>query len=487
MTRPRVERTDLREQLVGLASGARRAMGFWRTALVVFLVGEIACVAYLLVHAPHFRSETVLLYSEGVRSPDEAPARPRTLATRMKELSTSRRELARTVEEFDLYPDVRASYGMSDAVEELRKHLEFRAPGGNTFTIAFSGDSPEQAQNVTGKLAERVIEQDSELRKEQASATRDFLAGEKKRAEKQLRNAEQDLAGFMAEHPRFALDVMPLATGAAIRASIAAPGLTSKAPRRRLVRVPAREPEPEPEVAKPAPPPSLAVIEAARQHAQEKARAAAAVAAAREDLNQKRMRYTDAHPDVRAAREALARAESRLDAVIRRTPKAPAPVAPVNPATEEDEPKKPSKPRYVEVPVQRKGEPAQDAGTGSADLVALETDWSRLTRNVTEARQRFDQVEISLFRADMVASSTSGDRAALVTVIDPAYLPQRPVPPGPRSILALFFAGSFIMAAIAAIGRALFDDRIVDTRGASELTEVLIEVPRAPKPRRAHA
>lgn len=246
--------TELREQLLSARALVRRAFAFWRTALVVFLLGEIIAVVYLLVHQPQYRSEAVLLYGERVHAPDEAPPQPRTLVVRMRELLTSRQQLASTVESFDLYGDVRAKYGMSDAVEELKRHLEFRAPGGDTFTIAFRGDSPTQARDVTAHLAERVIEQDAELRKQQASATRDFLADEKKRADKQLKSAEQDLAAFMAEHPRFALDVMPLATGAAIRAAISTPA-PEPAQRRRYVRVPAPQKEAEPAPAAPPPEP----------------------------------------------------------------------------------------------------------------------------------------------------------------------------------------------------------------------------------------
>jgi hypothetical protein len=105
-------------------------------------------------------------------------------------------------------------------VEELRKHVEFRAPGGDTFSIAFTGNSPTQAQDVTARLAELVIGQDSGLRKKRALVTRDFLEIEERRTESDLRDKEQALASFMGAHPRFAFDVTPLATGAAIRASL---------------------------------------------------------------------------------------------------------------------------------------------------------------------------------------------------------------------------------------------------------------------------
>src|ERR1019366_765092 len=96
-----------------------------------------------------------------------------------------------------MYPDVRRQYGPVDAVDELRKHIQFKAPGGNTFRIAFDGDSAQQAQRVTARLAELVIDSDSELRSSQALVTRNFLAREKAGTEGRLDEAERQVASFM--------------------------------------------------------------------------------------------------------------------------------------------------------------------------------------------------------------------------------------------------------------------------------------------------
>ncbi len=68
---------------------------------------------------------------------------------------------------------------MVDAVEELKKRVDFRAPGGDTFSIAFQGSSPNEAQTVTAELARLVIDGDAELRRDQAKVALDFLASER--------------------------------------------------------------------------------------------------------------------------------------------------------------------------------------------------------------------------------------------------------------------------------------------------------------------
>lgn len=486
MTRSSSETTPVepRAELERLAQFLRRALRFWRVALAVLLIGTLAAAVFLSLKPPAYRSQTVLLYTETIRAAEtgEPATTAKSVAVRMQELLNSRHELGQVIEQFDLYPDVRKSWGTFDAVDELRKHIEFRAPGGDTYSIAFVGTSPTQARDVTARLAELVVTQDAELRKKQTLAARDFLAEEKKRAADRLKGAEQDLAAFLAAHPNFALDAMPLATGAAIRASVARPGPVAASPGRpRVVALPA----PKTPASTPAAPlaPSPADQKAAAEANEELSRAAAAVEAARQAVNEKRERYTDAHPDVRSAREALGRAEARLAAARGRIPRAAPEPAPYG----VDEPDAQPARRYVTLPATPAPKGAQAAEPKAEDLVALETDWARLTRAVTEARQRHDQVEAALFKADIAQASASGGQGAQATVIDPAYLPQRQVPPGPRTIAALFLLGSMLAGILAALGRAALDDRIYDARGAADLIDVLAEVPAAKRHRRAHA
>jgi uncharacterized protein involved in exopolysaccharide biosynthesis len=117
--------------------------------------------------------------------------------------------------------------------------------------------------------------------------------------------------------------------------------------------------------------------------------------------------------------------------------------------------------------------------------VALETEWVKLTRGVTEARQHQDQVEAALFKANIAASSESGGHGVQVTTIDSAFLPQNAVPPGRTMIAGIFAAISLLLGALGAIVRAVLDDRVHDGRDLSRVSEVLVEIPRASS-RRAH-
>jgi hypothetical protein len=472
--------SSIREQLSQLTAFIRRALRFWSVMAVTLLLGGAALAVFLYVRQPRFRSETVIIYADkgGVnRAPDSSETQ-RGVSARLKELVFSRPILERIVKRFDLYPEVRARFGMIDAVEELKKHVEFRAPGGDTFSIAFEGTSPSQAQAATAELARQVIEGDAELRRKQATLALDFLTEERKNREKDLRAAEEALAGFMAEHPRFALDATPLANGAAVRASMA-PGRTATDP------LPARSWAPSARASTPtsggasAPAEDANKASANRARSPDEARAQAALAAAREDLAEKLVRYTPVHPDVRAAQAEVQRATERLAALTNAEPPKVATSEPAAPSSSSPPP--PAAPR---APARAWQPPPARPAPTQENLVDLETQWLKLTRSVTEARQRTDQIESQLFRADIEVSSERGGHAVQVSVIDPAFLPQSPLPPGKTTLGLVFLLASVTLGSLAMLLCAAFSQRVFVARDLAGVGELLVEVPKAT--RRAH-
>jgi capsular polysaccharide biosynthesis protein len=473
---------SVREQLAGTFAFLRRAVRFWRMLLLTTLLGGIAFGVFSYLRHAKYRSETVILYVEkgDTEQERESSDAQRSVTVRLKELLYARPNLERVVARFGLYPEIRSSYGMSDAIEELKKHADFRAPGGDTFSIAFEGSSAREAQAVTAELGRLVIAGDAELRKSQAKVALDFLVGERQARDAELRAAEEELAAFMAQHPRFALDATPLANGAAIRASMGAAQAVGVGAGRPYFVAPRATPG---SGAMPANPgAAAATVTMGKAPDPEEARARAALAAARESLTEKLAHYTPAHPDVRAAEGEVQRATERLAAITGGAPAAapvPKPAAESTPAppTSATTARVAAAPAAAPRPVMLAPTPAASAG-GSQALVDLETNWLKLTRAVSEARQRLDQIEAQLFRADIQASTESGGHAVQVTVIDPAFLPQRPLPPGQLTLALIFLAASLVLGAVLALVRAVFDERLFSARDAASVTEVLVEVPR---------
>jgi capsular polysaccharide biosynthesis protein len=468
--------TDVHEELAKVAAFLRRALRYWLAPVAALLLGVIASAAFLFFKKPTYRSETVILYSEGIRQGEGEDSRDaaRGVSTRLKEILTSRSELRKMVDEFHLYPAVAREHGAGDAVEELRRHVEFKAPGGDTFSIAFEGSSPSEAKRVTERLAQIVIEQDGSLRKKQALVTRDFLELEKMGTESRLRDAEQALAAFMAAHPRFALDATPLAGGAAIRATMG--GASAPAP--------PNSPNAMPFVPRPRAPATssavasgrtdIAVGTTAREAAEERNRAEAALDAAQARLTDLQARFTPQYPDVRNAQAEVDRAKARLAAAAVNQGSGdarPAGAPPTGGGPVAAPGRAPARVLIASGPLPPR------SPEDEKNLVALETDWVKLTRSVTEARQHQDHLEAALFKADMAANSEVGGHGVQVSVIDPAYLPERPVPPGRSTIVALILAAALALGVLGSLLGAAFDDRIYDRRELTTLAPVLVSVP----------
>ncbi len=473
------------DQLRASGDFLRRALRFWRVPLLTLLLGGVAFGVFCYLRQPRFRSETVILYVEKgntEESTDSAEAQ-RSVTLRLKELLVSRSNLERVISRFNLYPELRRHYGMIDAVEELKKHVEFRAPGGDTFSIAFEADSAQLAQAVTAELAHQVLDGDAELRKGQAKVALEFLTGERKTRGAELRDAEESLAGFMAQHPRFALDATPLANGAAIRASMgAAAAVNGVAPGRPtwLPRRDAATPNGAATAGIPNAAPGGSMLAPGASSADE-ARARAALAAARESLTEKLAHYTPAHPDVRAAEAEVQRATERLAAVTTGAPKAPPGDAPpaATPTIAQRAPvAAPARVATMPIPAMQKAEASQN-------VVDLEIEWLKLTRAVTEARERQDQIEGQLFRADIQSSSETGGHGVQINVIDPAFLPQTPLPPGRTTLALIFLLASLAIGGVGALIFAIFDERVFIGRDVAALGDVLVEVPKHAA-RRAH-
>ncbi|WP_437815416.1 GumC family protein [Sorangium sp. So ce1078] len=468
-----------------------RTLAHWYVAVLVALAGLAFTVLVVQSRKPAYRSETVIFYREGVKATYLGPDGPdplRTLSARLKETLLARSNLEKVVTEFNLFPDVLEKRGMVDAVDRLRMKITFKARSTDTFAISCEGETREQAQEVTQRLADILVEETTRMRRSQAKLTNEFLDAELKRAEQDVEKAETELAAFLAEHPEFAAEQAApggAQSGAAIRAQerrTTSADPTLEALERQVPRLRSRlTGKPEQVAAAPGGAPSPALVRQRDQAEQE-------LATARRDLADKQSRFTEQHPDVRAAAGRVSNAEAALrraeEALV--LPPAPEPIVEV-PATDEAEKAK-IKAQLAklerEIAARRSAKMGNqaDASETAKAIINTETEWSRLSREKTRAQQRLADLEGKSFRAEMAASSEQGGYSAQIEVLDPAYRPSAPSSPS-RLILAV--AGLLVsvaagIAAAAARGIVL-DDRVYDMEDIDRmaLAPVLVVVPAA--------
>jgi Mrp family chromosome partitioning ATPase/uncharacterized protein involved in exopolysaccharide biosynthesis len=381
----------------------------WRGA-IAFAVGIALTMVFIKVKPRRYLSQAVLYYQQGLQW-DARGESPRDVLHRLRESVLARARLQQTITALDLYPKLVNAGRMEEAIEEMRRRTTFTLSGGDSFTIAFAGESPVQAQRVTATLAEALISDDARSRTEQATTAKGFLEAQTKRVESQLRAKEAELARFLARHPEFAQERR--------RGGAAEPAPAPPAPAAGPVG-------PRPELL-------------AAQQAQ------AELAAARRQLAEQRRLYTEEHPAVAAAATLVKDAEVASQRAAA--------------ALEAAERAQGGRPQVVERRTSR---------VVPVDAEA-ETEFARLTREAEEQRERFQQLETRQFVASMSATMSDSGHAARISVIDPAYKPSRPIGARTSLLLVMGTAASLLVSLGIAFAFAILDDRVLDRHDVERL------------------
>lgn len=448
---------------------ARRTLRFWRPAVAVLAIGVVGTLLVHQLRPKRYRSEAVLYYREGLQwSPNEASS-ARRVGQRLKETLLARAQLAKVVEEMNLYPEMVRSGRTAEAVEEMLLATTFRLTEGDTFAISFTGETPGEAQRVTTRLTDVLIEGNTRLRSEQAEVARAFLEAEKKRNEAELAAKESEYVRFLAQHPEFLHEqAAPGAVGASLRVRPRAldpdPELSALRREEQRLRRQLATPSQVPRA------PQDPALVAARDEAEAKLKAT------QRDLADRRARFTERHPDVRSAAGMVKEAEEAYQRAVDALMASEAQVAPPDLSRQLAQVQEDIAAHLSKKPG-REG-PAE-VGPGAQRVVALETEWARLTREVAEARERFQQLDSKQFMATMTLSTLMSGQAAQIIVIDPAYVPARPVGMSNTRLFILGIAASVLASVAVAATLGLVDDRIFHRDDAErlELLPVLAEIP----------
>jgi len=172
--------------------------------LCVFFVTS-ALAAYLSVILPQvYRSSTLILVTPQ-RVPSSFVTSTVTIdvTQRMQSIAQeilSLTQLEKIIQEFNLYPDRDKSNTMDDRVERLRKQVKVEFRQNNAFQLSFDHGSPEKAREVTSRLASLFIEQNLQVREQQAMGTKSFITAEAERLRKELEEQETTVNQFKAAH-----------------------------------------------------------------------------------------------------------------------------------------------------------------------------------------------------------------------------------------------------------------------------------------------
>ena len=474
------ETRTARQQLDALFFFIRRALRHSGKATAIVVVGLGLSVGGALLAKRTYRSETVVLYREVidaiyVQGSQGRRFTARELGIRLRELVLSRPRLKEILDEYKLFAKVRAERSDIEAEDLLRRYIDFRFGGGDTFHISFLAPTPELAQKVTQRLGEALIEEERRLRVDKAQHTVKFLEDERNRAQREMVAQEKAQALFLSRHPEFAADENR-GSGAAFRVARNAKEEPTSSPldtlQRQLRRL--RDQLAQAEGRKPVVVRDPRLLALQTQSQQE-------LEAAKVNLRAQQAQYTDKYPSVVRAKERAAMAQARLRRIEAQI-QATATVTPLNTQAKEA-----LRNRMVEVQQQiarlRQRGNKKDKDTkvdrAATKIVELETEWTGVNRKVTEARERYNTLDARLYRARLAALTKLKGGTAHMSIIDKAYLPKRPAGGGRGKIVMLGGAVSLFFAMGIVLALALIDERIYNAMDAErlQLGEVLVVVP----------
>jgi uncharacterized protein involved in exopolysaccharide biosynthesis len=484
-----------------LASLAPRVVRAKWVGAIALGIGLAGTAVWALSTTRLYRSETVVLFERGVQagSLGREGESTRAVAARLQDMFTSRQRLESLIYEMKLYRRLFEKKGRAETIDEMRKHVNVSNREGYTFRISYDGESRELAQQVLERLTASVVQDDAKRRHQEAEDTKRFLDTERAQADEDLKKKEELLASFLTKHPQLAAETGGAATaGGLIRADdraragsdtggVAALELQAAQLEESLaaaggprVMVGRREVPTDPQ------------LMAAHTRAQTE------LQLAQRDLADKQLHLTNEHPDMKQAlrRVSLAEAaERRAAAAMAAWKPPPSGEAPAPGADEPSGGGRTAALRHALAAVRQqisalkaRSAPRHVMPTAPSSVVAIDTEWTRLNREVSEARERQNQLESKQFQAQLAATLAAGGQGGQLVVADPPFRPMRPVSGGRFKIALVGGAASLMLALLVVVIVAVFDDRLY---GSHDVENVLPEgiivvipkvVPRLPPP-----
>ena len=138
-----------RERLARLLTLMKRTRMFWRSAAAIAIVGLGVSLGLALRSKRAWRSETTVLYRDGLPAQPgdaESPAaRAARLGPKLKDLLYARPALEQVIREHGLFPE-KARRSMVEAVEEMQTAVGFHAHAEGSFAVSFTYDDPVRSE-----------------------------------------------------------------------------------------------------------------------------------------------------------------------------------------------------------------------------------------------------------------------------------------------------------------------------------------------------
>lgn len=463
-----------------------------RRALVMILVfGAVltASVVFALLQPKIYESTATILVEgpqvqvQGAAGDAASQPRPEDRINLIRQRLMTRESLARVAERHQLFPST-ASGTSSDAdvADAMRNSIRLDVMGGASepwmpraasvsFNLSFQHENPEKALAVTRELADLFLTSNRRERVDQASRTKEFLSQEVDRVRKELEALDAKVAAFKSQQAGAAPDggASALAGLQVLEADLR---IAERDHRQALNELRSLEVELA-AARRGVMAPGTVERSGPTQTEQDLDRARAQLAGLRAT-------YSDSHPDVLSLQrriqslEQAVVAEARVVTPSRSAARAQAELA----ASRIESQMEAARSRADLLAGQQSSLRARIAQLRSqaAQAPQIERQLAGLQRDQEAARAKYEELRTQLLSAQVVANLEGGQQAERFTLLEPPLLPDSPVKPSRKKIVAAGFAA----AVGAAVGLAwLLEMLLARVWGANALAAAIKQKPLA--------
>jgi polysaccharide chain length determinant protein (PEP-CTERM system associated) len=450
-----------------LELGRRLLLRKWLVLGVAAVV--TAAIGVIVVRMPRmFTSAALILVDPGGIDPTRAPATVNVEGRlrNLRPMLTSRTTLETIIQDLNLYPDRRSKEVMDRVVDYMRKYVQVKVSGRDSFQVTFTHPNPKTAQEVCDRLSRMLINRSVSDDLKGARDKVDFLRKEEARLKEEVKTHDDKILQFKADNADIIGEVGP-------NAQSPLPSLSEElktidenlraAQDRKIALASSMDRYRGSE--------GGGVDSNVRQLEQQEARQKAHLAQLQEI-------YTPEHPDVVKAKDELEATEAELKRARQSASKPSSNPQLLNIQREIDQ---------VDLEIKslrrdrdRKSQEIEEARARARINPVKEAQLQSLERDRAQVVEQLNNLGKELKQAEYDAQVLENEKGEQFRIQDWANLPQAPDPPSRKILLAIAAVLGLLSGVGVALVRVYFDQTIYNDYELARVTDlpVLVSIPR---------
>ena len=166
----------------------------WHKLIVGCLLSALSVGIFIYLTTPKvYQSTASIIYQQQKINPSklsqDEEKRIDEMVNTVTQQVTSRTNLEKIIQEYNLYPEMREKMPIEDVIGKMRSEhirISVQRTKGNVFTVSYQGPEPRVVMRVTNALASKFIEENLRVREERATETTSYVQDELRMSKESL-------------------------------------------------------------------------------------------------------------------------------------------------------------------------------------------------------------------------------------------------------------------------------------------------------------